>query len=246
MHGLISVVRCVPIAALACFMAASFVAPARAATLLAVYTSPLAQEYPAPVGNSDPLDYSVGIGKIVDPVIRRGPYPYPMWHGDYAVHSHAYVASYEPDPAVAWALYKYDVPIVVDRLNVIQHSNGVTQVEGFAGNSPESLISIGSIFGPLGDVTGNGEPCFDGVPRAGCAFFEGQPYSFQFNNTSVAGTYFMFVVRKTSLPDGFALYRGGPDFPLDSVVLPTPEPGTWVVSATTLGLLLLFRRKLVP
>jgi hypothetical protein len=197
------------------------------------------------VGNSDPLDYSVGIGKILDPVIQRGPYPYPMWHGDYALHSHAYVAPYVPDPAVAWVLYQFDVPIVVNRLNMIEHSNGVTQVEGFAGNSPGSLASIGSVFGPLGDVTGNGEPCFDGVLRAGCAFYEGQPYSFEFNNTTVSGTYFMFVVRKTSLSDGFALYRGGPDFPLESVVLPTPEPATMLLSGAALALLLVFRRKLM-
>jgi hypothetical protein len=66
------------------------------------------------------------------------------------------------------------------------------------------------------------------------------------NDTSVAGTYFMFVVRKTSLADGFALYRGGPDFPLGSVVLPTPEPATTILSATALGVLLMLRRKSVP
>jgi hypothetical protein len=154
-----------------------------------------------------------------------------------------------PDPEVAWVLYKYDAPIVVDRLNVILHSNGPTQVEGFVGNSPDSLTSIGSVFGPLGDVTGFGEPCFDGVLRPGCAFYEGQPYSFDFDDTGVAGTYFKFVVRKSSLADGFALYRGGPDFPLDTVVLPTlptPEPATTMVSATALGLLLVLRRKVVP
>jgi hypothetical protein len=170
-------VRCVSIAALVCLTLAPFVPPAQAVALLAIYTSPLAQEYPAPVGNSDPVDFSVGIGKIVDPVIARGPYAPPMWHGDYALHSHVYVAPYVPDPAVAWVLYKYDAPIVVDRLNVIQHSNGVTQIEGFAGDSLASLTSIGSVFGPLGDVTGDGAPCFDGVLRAGCAFYEGQPYS---------------------------------------------------------------------
>ena len=112
--------RCVCIAALVCLTLAPFVPPAQAAALLAIYTSPLAQEYPAPVGNSDPVDFSVGIGKIVDPVIERGPYGFPFWHGDYALHSHVTIAPYVPDPAVAWVLYKYDAPIVVDRLNVIQ------------------------------------------------------------------------------------------------------------------------------
>ena len=240
--------RWLSIATLAGLTLAPALTPARAEMIQAIYTSPLAQEYPAPVGNSDPLDYSVGIGKILDPVIHLGPYGPPTWHGDYAVHSHTYVAPYVPDPAVAWVLYQYDVPVVVTRLNVIEHSNGVTQVEGFAGNSPGSLTSIGSVFGPLGDVTGNGEPCFDGVLRSGCVFYEGQPYSFEFNNTSVAGTDFMFIARKTSLPDGFALYRGGPNFPLESVVLPVPvpEPASTALFGTAFALALLFRRKFFP
>jgi hypothetical protein len=44
---------------------------------------------------------------------------------------------------------------VVDQIEIIQHQNGITKIEAFVGDSVGSLTSIGSIFGPDGDVTGS-------------------------------------------------------------------------------------------
>ena len=55
-------------------------------------------------------------------------------------------------------------------------------------------MSIGSIFGPSGDAS---------------VLTEYQSQVFDFNNTS-SGKYFQFIVRKTSLSNGYAAYRAFP------------------------------------
>jgi hypothetical protein len=196
-------------------LASLTVIPLQAGTIVAVSTTNGAAEPPAhSSGNivSDPLDINAGIGFILNPACCTS-------YSDFALHSHVYVGANTPDPLVALVLYRFDVPMIVSQLELIQHANGITRVEGFAGNSPGSLVSIGNVFGPLGDVTG------------ASVFGEMQPYTFDFNNTSVSGTYFEFVVTKTSLSDGWANYRAFPLFS-DTAV---PEPATWLLVGLALA-----------
>ncbi len=126
---------------------------------------------------SAPVDTSLGIGNILNPG--------PISGSAFTLHDHVYVSPYAPDPARAVVTYVFDFPVTVSELEVVQHANGITQVEGFVGDSLASLSSIGSVFGPDGDVSGYGY------------FAEGRDDVFDFNNTT-AGTVFQFVVRKTN------------------------------------------------
>lgn len=161
---------------------------------------------------SAPIDTSLGIGNILNP----GPFA----ANAFTLHDHVYVSPYVPDPARAVVTYVFDFPVTVSELEVVQHANGITQVEGFVGNSLGSLSSIGSVFGPDGDVSGYGY------------FAEGQDYVFDFNNTT-AGTVFQFVVRKTNVGNGWANYRAFPrgehGVRFEPQTRAVPEPQEWVL-----------------
>ena len=145
-----------------------------------------APTYDAVSSVSDPLNINLGIGLIVNPV------------PDYfAKHDHDFVSPNIPNPAAAQVTYHFDTPTIVDSIRIIQHVNGVTRLEGFVGNSPDQLTSIGQVFGTKGDVTG------------GWSFTEFESDVFDFNSV-MAGTYFRFVVTKTTLADGWALHRAIP------------------------------------
>lgn len=160
-----------------------------------------------------PLDVNTGIGFLINPVLG----------GIFSLHDHVYVSSNIPDPARAVVTYQFDEPVIVDQIDIIQHTNGITQIEGFVGNTVASLASVGTIFGPSGDVTGGG------------VFAEGQSYVFDFNN-SQAGTFFQFVIRKTSLSNGYASYRAFPDFTTAPTTV--PEPSTMYLLGTGIVALL--------
>lgn len=119
---------------------------------------------------------------------------------DFAIHDHNYTSPFIPDPNRAVVTFTFDEPTVVSGLTVIQHENGVTKIEGFIGDSADSMVSIGSVFSEKGDIVGVG------------AFGEGEASFFRFNNPR-PGRYFLLVIRKTSLQNGYALYRA---FPRDS------------------------------
>jgi hypothetical protein len=138
------------------------------------------------------LDVNIGIGFLINPAFSLGE--------TLTLHDHVYVAPQIPDPTRAVVTYQFDEPVVVDKIEVIQHTNGITQIEGFVGDALESLTSIGAVFGPSGDITGS------------FVFLEGQSYVFDFNSTQ-AGRFFQLVIRKTSLSDGYGSYRA---YPLDS------------------------------
>ena len=136
-----------------------------------------------------PYNSNIGIGHIIsDPGVG--------W-GGFVMHDHQYDAANVPDPAREVVTYHFDQSTVVSQLEVIQHANGVSRIEGFVGDSVDSLVSIGNVFGPSGDITGSG------------VFSDGTSQVFDFNN-AVAGTWFRFVVTKTPLDNGFALYRAYP------------------------------------
>jgi len=135
-----------------------------------------------------PLDVDMGIGNLVrEPVTTEA----------FSLHDHGYIDPHIPNPTQAIVTYQFEQPTVIDQVEIIQHANGVSQIEGYVGDSVGSLTSIGSIFGPLGDVTGSN------------VFAEGSSYVFDFNNVT-PGRVFQFVVRKTSLANGWALYRAFP------------------------------------
>ena len=168
-----------------------------------------------------PFNTASGIGIIVAPT----------WtsvndNSDFALHqnddiqpSPLFVAPNIPNPATVTVTYVFDQAIVISGVEIVQHLNGITKVEGFLGNSTNTLVSLGSVFGPSYDIT-------DGtfvVP------YDGTPQVFNFGNTNVSGTVFQVVIRKTSYPTAFATHR---IYPLDASALPTPvASGPEIVSS---------------
>ncbi|HEX9047549.1 MAG TPA: hypothetical protein VF988_11025, partial [Verrucomicrobiae bacterium] len=128
-----------------------------------------------------------GIGHLIDPA--------PIVVGAFTLHDHVYTDSYVPDPTRAVVTYTFTNPVVVQDVDVIEHANGITRIEGFVGDSEDALVSIGAVFGPAGDTT--------------TPFSEGQAYTFHFTNNT-AGKVFRFVIRKTVINNGYALYRAYP------------------------------------
>lgn len=148
---------------------------------------------------------------------------------DFVKHDHQYIAPYTPDPTRATITFHFATPQVVSGLEIIEHGNGVSKIEGFIGGNLASMVSIGNVFGQGGDPTGSG------------AFHDGEVNVFNFNN-SVPASYFQFVVTKTPLVDGYAFFRS---FPLDpsgiryegiqTAPAPVPEPAN-VAFALGMGL----------
>lgn len=182
-----------------------------------------------PVGSNDasshPLDSGIwsvtasggvlpitsGIGFLVNPSLTPG----------FSLHDHVYQSPNIPDPLRAVITYEFDTPTIVSGINIIQHTNGISKVEGFYGNSLGSMTSLGSVFGPSGDITGSFQ------------FVEEESQVFDLGNTTQAGTFFQFIVRKTTLDTGWATYRA---FLLDehgtqisTVAAEVPEPGTFAM-----------------
>ncbi len=191
-----------------------------------------------------PLNVNLGIGYLINPDESF----VPMVAENFSMHDHDFpnntrppvmLAPHIPDPTRAVVTYTFNGPTVVDQLEINQHTNGITQVEGFVGDSIDSLTSIGSIFGPDGDVTG------------GWYFAETQSYVFDFDNDT-AGSIFQFVIRKTSHTEGYATYRA---FPRDSegtryaAAQVIPEPSSviiWCLIGLTFGAVGYWRRKRQP
>ena len=134
-----------------CWLAVVFCAPASAQRI---------QSVSVPVGSMDatshplddnawtvsappfPFDVQKGIGVLVNPLYLPG-------SDNFALHDHQYLEAHVPDPTRAVVTFVFDQPVAVKRLELIQHANGITQIEGFVGDSVESLTSIGTVFGPL-------------------------------------------------------------------------------------------------
>ncbi len=162
------------------------------------------------VFSSSPVDINVGVGTILNPNPPQ-----------FTLHDHVNVAAHVPDPTRAQVTYSFDTSAVVKQVEILQHTNGISRVEGFVGNSVNNLVSIGNVFGPSGDVTGGGQ------------FTERGFQTFDFGNTTVAGTIFRLVITKTSGGAGFASYAifpqdiNGSNFALATSAI--PEPSTWLL-----------------
>lgn len=132
-----------------------------------------------------PAPNNIGIGWLVNPV--------PSASG-WVLHDHQYIQDYVPDPTRAVVTFRFDEPVYVNSLTVIQHRNGLTKLEGFSGLDLATMTSVGNVFSERGDITG------------GDVFTEYEPSQFTFNR-NMSGRYFQVIVRKTSLINGYASYR---------------------------------------
>jgi Ca2+-binding RTX toxin-like protein len=138
-----------------------------------------------------PINDQLGIGYLVNP-----DYAADVSSNVFSLHDHVYVGPYEPDPSRAVITFQFDTPVNIQDLLVVEHANGVTELEAFAGNSLDSLVNVGSVFGSAGDRTG-----------FFTAFTEGEVNNFHFAGNNVYGTYFQVVVEKTAYDAGWAVYR---------------------------------------
>lgn len=140
-----------------------------------------------------PLDVNSGIGNLV----RTQSYGA---YAEFALHDHVYSAPQFPDASRAVVDFEFRWPVAVFGVEIIQHTNGVTKIEGLGGDALSSLVSVGQAFGPAGDISG-----FNLIPE-----FESHTFLLP---APACGTRFRVVVRKTSFVNGWATYRF---FPLDA------------------------------
>lgn len=179
-----------------------------------------------------PLATDSGIGRLLD----RTNLAADLRRQTFTLHSHVYQQPHVPVP-YAMVTYGFDAPTVVGGLEVVQHMNGISQVEGFAGDTPETMRSIGLAFSQRGDVSG------------GSAFDEGEHSVFAFSHAPPA-RYFRFIIRKTRLADGYGIYRAYPRKPDGWLIEPAMAPPVaaprvlpawlaWLLGLSTFSLLAL-------
>ena len=132
-----------------------------------------------------PINPQFGVGWIMNPLTRDGLAFFPGFAGDYdiydfSLHDHA---NPNPDPARDYGIYGFDSPVIVDKLIVVQHSAGVTAIEGFVGESASGM------FTSIGTATVSGD-------QPGGFFVDGTTSVFDFPGAQ-PGTFFEFIVRET-------------------------------------------------
>jgi len=135
----------------------------------------------------------IGIGYIVEPEPFHRTWS-PMT--DFVMHDHMYVAPGVPDPRRANITYRFDAPAKISEVLIVQHTNGIAQVEGFIGYDEENLKSIGFANSALGA----------NLPLRENTFAEGYRDVFKFERAG-EGKVFRVVITKTPLPNGYAVYR---------------------------------------
>lgn len=138
----------------------------------------------------------IGIGYVVEPE----PFHRNWVQGaDFTMHDHAGRPGV-PHPNRAVITYRFDKPARVVEVLLIQHQNGVTQIEGFVGDNENAMQSIGKA--PSTAVGAN-------LPPQDGRFVEGSRDFFYFPQTR-QGKLFRMVITQTSGTTGYAMYRASP------------------------------------
>ncbi|MDA9475059.1 hypothetical protein XI03_11220 [Bradyrhizobium sp. CCBAU 65884] len=140
----------------------------------------------------------IGIGYLVEPA------PFVFTPVPFAMHDHHYSSNNTPDSARANVTYRFTAAAIVRDLIVVQHTNGITEIEGAVSDTGAagSWQSIGIAKSRL--VT---DPVSGATPTGANMFVEGSRDLFVFPNPAAARPYLRIVIHKTSLLDGWATYR---------------------------------------
>ncbi len=90
------------------------------------------------------LDVNLGVGIIVNPVFVIPPPGY-VGTNYFPLHQDSfspapYVSAYVPDPENSSVVFQFDQATIVSGIEIVQHVNGVTQLNGKIGTSLTSLI----------------------------------------------------------------------------------------------------------
>jgi hypothetical protein len=117
------------------------------------------------------------------------------------MHDHHYTGNNIPDAHRATIVYEFTASATVKDMIVIQHQNGVIEIEGFAGNTPDPDGAWRS--------SGVAQSRLVGTATGPSIFTEFARDLFVFNSPS-AGTFFKLTIRKTPLVNGWAMYRAYP------------------------------------
>jgi hypothetical protein len=134
----------------------------------------------------------IGIGYIIEPEPANR-----IWSpADFVMHDHMYLADGVPDPRRANITYYFSEPARVSEVLIIQHTNGIGQIEGFIGDDENHMLSIGHANSTMGA----------NLPLKENTFTEGYHDVFKFERVG-EGKVFRIVITKTPLPNGYALYR---------------------------------------
>lgn len=176
---------------------------------------------------SSALDITSGIGFLINPTLASPP---STNANDFVLHDNNTYSGNTPNPNLHTVTLRFDEEVVVDQFEIIQHVNGITKIEGFVGNSLESMTSIGIASSP-GPLSEYGLQVFD------------------FNNNT-AGSFFQFIVRESANPNAYAIYRAFPGdtngvrfSPAAEAFSETTIPEANSLVLLTLGFVFLYRRK---
>lgn len=131
----------------------------------------------APPGSA--LPDTSGIGFLVNQ-------SYPLNFEEYSLHDNGTYGNQTPDPNRAVITWEFSTPQAIDQVEVVQHSNGVTQLEAFVGDDLNNLASVGEVSSPQ--------------------VSEFQSSIFDFNN-ALAGRYLRVIIRRTWHVSAYASYR---------------------------------------
>ena len=103
-----------------------------------------------------------------------------------------------PNPDIARVTFRFDRPVTVSEVEMLVHPDGITRIEGFAGDSTGELTSIG-------------EATVTGAARHQPYTTERSSHVFRFEPDRVRpGTLFRFIVRETVQPNRYANYQAFP------------------------------------
>ena len=137
----------------------------------------------------------IGIGYIVEPEAFHRSWS----EADFVMHDHMYILPGVPDPKRANITYRFSKPAKIGEVLIVQHANGIGQIDGFVGNDERNMKSIGHASSTLGANL----PAKDGT------FVDGYRDLFKFERTG-EGKLFRIVITKTPLPNGYAFFRAYP------------------------------------